>query len=73
MTKFLVNVGLFLFFIFSSLLVIIYVGLLYDKITRPTFKNMNDGEVIWFGLLALVLATFDFLIIRRFIRGGLKK
>jgi hypothetical protein len=69
MIKFLANVGLFFFFILSSLLVIIYVGLLYDKITRPTFKNMNDREVIWFGLLALVLATMDFLIIRRFIRG----
>jgi hypothetical protein len=70
--RFLINAGLFFFFVFSSLLVIIYVGLLYDKITRPTFKNMNDREVIWFGLLALVLAAVDFLIIRRFIRG-LKK
>ena len=72
MTRFVINVGLFFFLVFTGLLVIIYVGLLYDKITRPTFKNMNDREVIWFGLLALVLATLDFLIIRRFIRA-LKK
>jgi hypothetical protein len=72
MTRFVINVGLFFFLVFTGLLVIIYVGLLYDKITRPTFKNMNDREVIWFGLLALVLATLDFLILRRFIRG-LKK
>ena len=72
MTRFVINVGLFFFLVFTGLLVIIYVGLLYDKITRPTFKNMNDREVIWFGLLALVLATLDFLIVRRFIRA-LKK
>ncbi len=69
MGRFIINVGLFLFFVFSTLLVIIYVGLLYDKITRPTFKNMNSKEAIWFGLLALVLATLDFLILKRFIRG----
>ena len=73
MTKFIINVGLFIFFVFSSFLVIIYVGLLYDKITRPTFKNMNDREAMWYGLLALVLATFDFLLLRKFIKGLRKK
>ncbi len=68
MTRFIIKIGLFLFFVFSSLLVIIYIGLLYDKITRPTFKNMNDRDVIWFGLIALALAMLDFLIIRRFLR-----
>jgi len=72
MIRFVINIGLFLFFIFSSLLVVIYVGLLYEKITRPTFKNMNSSEVMWFGLLALVLTILDYLVIRRFIRG-LKK
>ena len=69
MARFLINVGLFFFFVFSSWLVTIYLGFLYDKITRPTFKNMNDREVIWFGLFALVLTILDILIIRRFIQA----
>jgi Co/Zn/Cd efflux system component len=68
MTRAIINVGLFLFFVFSLLLVIIYGFALYEKITRPAFKNMNDRELIWFGLLALVFAILDFLILRRFVR-----
>ena len=71
--KFLVNLGLTAFLILTSLLVIIYVGLLLDKITRPHYKNMNWEQARYFGLLALVFATLDILIVRRFIKLGNKK
>lgn len=69
MNRAIINVGLFLFFAFSLPLIIVYIYALQDKITRPGFKNMNDRELIWFDLLALVFAVLDFLILRRFIRA----
>lgn len=69
MTRAITNIGLFLFFAFSLPLVIVYIYALQDKITRPGLKNLNDRELIWFGLLALVLVAIDFLILRRFIRA----
>jgi hypothetical protein len=73
MTKFLTNVGLFLFFTFSTLLIIIYFGLLYEKITRPTFKNMDTEGFLWFGLLMGLFITADIFILRRFIRSLRRK
>ena len=72
MTKFLANVGLFLFFTFSTFFIIIYFWFLYDKISRPTFKNMDTNDFILFGVVVVALMTADFFILRRFIRG-LKK
>lgn len=69
MAKFLINVGLFLFFTFSALLIIIYFGLLYDKITRPTFKNMDTEGFLWFGLLMGLFIIADIFILKRFIRS----
>jgi hypothetical protein len=72
MTKALSNLGLFLFFTFSLLIIFVYFWFLYDKITRPTFKNMDTGQFIWFGILVLGFITADNFILRRFIKS-LKK
>ena len=72
MTKFIVNVGLFLFFTFTTFFTIIYFWFLYDKIKRPTFKNMDAHDFILFGAIVIAFMTVDFFILRRFIRG-LKK
>jgi hypothetical protein len=66
--KVLIDIGLGGFLIWTGLLVIIYFGLLWDKIVRPQYKNMNTKEAIYFGLLALVFIALDILIVRRFVR-----
>jgi hypothetical protein len=66
--RILINVGLAGILIWTSLLVFIYFRLLWDKIVRPQYKNMNDKEVIQFGLLALAFIVVDIFIVRRFIR-----
>jgi len=71
--KFLVNLGLIAFLILTSVLVIIYIGFLWDKITRPHFMNVNGEQVKYLGLLALVFTVLDILIVRRFIKLGNKK
>jgi hypothetical protein len=68
LVKILVNAGLSLFFICTSVLVIIYVGLLWEKITRPHYKNMNWEEAKYFGLIALAFAILDILIVRRLVK-----
>jgi hypothetical protein len=68
MTRILINIGLFIFFVFSILIVAIYFGLLYDKITRPDFKNMDTEGFMWFALLVIPLMIADFFILRRFVR-----
>ena len=72
MTKLVVNVGLFLFFTFTALFTVIYFWFLYEKIKRPTFKNMDTNDFILFGVIVVAMMTVDFFILRRFIRG-LKK
>jgi hypothetical protein len=64
----LINVGLALFLIWTSLLVFSYFALLADKIVKPQYKNMTGEQTIYFGLLAIVFIALDVLIIRRFIR-----
>jgi Co/Zn/Cd efflux system component len=56
-----------IFFLYTIMLVVAYCLLLWDKIQRPTFKNMNNQEAIWLGLLALVFVTIDFFIAKRWI------
>ena len=72
MNKFFANVGLFLFFTFSMFFIVIYFWFLWDKISRPTFKNLDTNDFILFGVLVVGLLTSDFFILRRFMRG-LKK
>jgi hypothetical protein len=45
-------------------MVILYFGLLWEKIVRPEFKNMNNQEIVLFGLLAIALLGLDFVIAR---------
>ena len=71
--KFLVNLGLITFLILTSVLVIIYVGFLWDKMTRPDFMNINGEQVKYLGLVALVFTVLDILIVRRFIKLVNKK
>jgi hypothetical protein len=67
-SKVLINIGLGGFLIWTGLLVIIYFGLLWEKIVRPQYKNMNTKQAIYFGLLALVFIVLDILIVRRFVK-----
>ena len=64
----LINIGLAIFFIWTSVLVLIYVGLLWDKTVRPQYKNMNWEQARYFGLLALAFTILDILIARRFVK-----
>jgi hypothetical protein len=66
--KALENIALAGFLIWTSLLVIIYFGALWDKIVRPQYKNMNSKQVIYFGILAIIFIVLDVFIIGRFIR-----
>lgn len=60
MSKFIINLGLF-----AS---IIYFGLLYEKIAKPTFKNLDIDSFLILGPLAVVFVVLDYLIIKRFVR-----
>lgn len=73
MTKFLINVGLFFFFTFSALIIIIYGGLLYEQIQRPTFKNLDTEGFIGYGLLVGFFIIADYFILRRVIKDFRKK
>jgi hypothetical protein len=66
--RFLANLGLAAFLIYTGVLVILYFVLLWDKLVTPQFKNINNKEALAFGLLAIALMIVDFFIIRRFIR-----
>lgn len=66
--RLLINVGLLLFLGFSGLLVFAYFGLLWEKIVRPQYKNMNAEQAIWGGIIAIALLGIDVMIVRRFFR-----
>ncbi len=63
----LVNIGLFIFLIITGFFIIVYFELLYDKIIRPTFKNMNSTETFFFGLLIGLFIIIDYFILKRFV------
>lgn len=65
--KIAVNVGLAVFFISTAFLVSLYLGMLYDKIVSPQFKNMNTMEAIFFGALSMAFFICDVIIVKRFI------
>ena len=68
MGNFLGKLGLFLFLIFSGLWCVFYFGLLYDKITRPNFKNLDTDGFLGFGLLTGLFVVADIFILRFFLR-----
>lgn len=61
-----------LFLGISLLIIIAYLVLLYNKITRPAFEDIETDDFIWLGVLIIGLVTTDFLIVRRFIRRSKK-
>jgi hypothetical protein len=67
--SFIGKAGLVAFLFFSGMLISAYVSAIHEKIIRPNFKNLNDREFVWGGVIVLVLLIFDFLIIRRFIKS----
>ncbi|WP_207434070.1 hypothetical protein [Sabulibacter ruber] len=56
------------FLLFSFLLIFFYVGLLYDKLVRPQFKNLGTEGFVFWGLFVAFLIIWDVVIIRWFIR-----
>lgn len=72
MIRTIINVGLFFFFTFSLLVIFSYSILLYEKIKKPTFKNLDIEGFLWFGLLIGIFIVIDFFVIKRFIKS-LKK
>lgn len=67
--SFIGKLGLVVFLIFSGLIILAYFSAVYEKIVRPNFKNLNNKEFVWAGIIVLALITVDFLIIRRFIKS----
>lgn len=53
----------------TALLIIAYLIAVWEKISRPNFKNMNDDELIWIGAIALILGFIDYLIIKRWVKA----
>ena len=73
MIKVLTNIGLFVFLVVTVLLLIGYVDLLHDKITRPSFKNLDTETFVWLGFLIAVFITADYFILRRFFERLVKR
>lgn len=67
--NFLSKVGLGLFLIVSTLIVVVYSLALYEKVVRPNFKNLNDWQFFWAGVVVVVLVVIDVSIVRRFVRA----
>ena len=63
----LINIGLAGFLLFTGLLLVAYIGLLFEKLVHPNFKNMNNKEALYLGLSAILFLILDFFIVRRFI------
>jgi MFS superfamily sulfate permease-like transporter len=58
--SFIGKLGLVAFLIFSGLIILAYFSALYEKIIRPNFKNLNNKEFMWAGIIVLVLIIIDF-------------
>lgn len=66
MMKGMINFGLFIFFAFSIVVTFAYSIALYEKIKRPTFKNLPMHEFVILGFVVIGLLTIDYFIIKRF-------
>jgi len=66
--SFLINLGVFIIGLISSLAIFIYMALLIEKINSPHFKNLQYREFAWIGLALVPIALLDVLIVRRFFR-----
>ena len=45
-----------------------YFFLLYEKVNRPNFKNMNDSEALYFGIIVVIFLVIDFLLLKRWMQ-----
>lgn len=73
MAKFFINLGLFVFLIFSSWLTVLYFDMLIYKIEKPTFKNLDTEGFAFLGVLIIAFVVIDFFIVRRFFRSIVKE
>lgn len=62
-----------IFLLFSGLLIFAYFGLLYDKITRPQFKNLDFDSFFLIGLFVLLLIFINYLLIKWLFKNIRKK
>jgi hypothetical protein len=67
------DITFLLFFGISVIIIIGYFVLLFNKITHPSFQNLETDDFIWLGIVIVGLIATDILIIRRFRRRSKKK
>jgi polyferredoxin len=67
--KSLINLGLLFFLGFSFFVMYAYSVALYEKIKRPSFKNLSNETFMIFGLVVLTFMIVDYFIIKRFLKG----
>jgi hypothetical protein len=65
-----INLGLIIFLGLSSFVVILYFLALYEKISKPTFKNLSTDDFKSLGIAVFVILVLDYLIIERFLKSG---
>jgi hypothetical protein len=70
---FVIDCGLLLYTLFVSVVIILYVGALFQKITEPHYKNLRYEEFGWLALIVVPLALLEFLVVRHFFRKLKKK
>jgi hypothetical protein len=58
-----------IFILYTGTLIFLYFGLLYEKVIRPQFKNLDFEGFFLFGLVAMFLAFIDFLLVKWLIRS----
>jgi cytosine/uracil/thiamine/allantoin permease len=68
--KSLINLGLLLFLGFSFVAILLFSGALYEKISRPTFKNLSTEYFRTLGPVVLGILIADYFIIKRFLKNG---
>jgi divalent metal cation (Fe/Co/Zn/Cd) transporter len=67
------DITFILFFGVSVIIIIGYFVLLFNKITRPSFQDLQTDDFIWLGIVIIGFIATDVLIIRRFRRRSKKK
>ncbi len=69
--KTIVNFGLTIFLCLTILIAFAYFFALYDKISRPNFKNLSYEDYGMIGVLIVIFLICDFFILKRLL--GKKK
>jgi hypothetical protein len=55
---------------FSFVVIFVFAGSLYEKISRPTFKNLSTEDFRTLALVVFGIVIADYFIIKRFLRTG---